>query len=69
MVMVYTNGWMEETIKVNGFIIKCGEWEKPHGQMEDHMKEGNAKSYESYADDKKHGLGTFIWNDGRKYIG
>lgn len=23
----------------------------------------------SYEDDKKHGFGTFVWADGRKYVG
>lgn len=41
MAMECINGWMEETIKGSGSTIKCGEWEKQYGRMEDLMKEGN----------------------------
>lgn len=60
---------MEKCILDNGFIIKCGDLEKQHGPMEDLMRVGITSFNYRYKDDKKHGLGTFIWNDGRKYIG
>lgn len=38
--------------------------------MEDHMRESNKYIYNiRYREDKKHGQGTFVWSDGRKYIG
>lgn len=62
-------GLMEDIIKVIGYIIKCGVLVKQYGKMVDLMKEGMLILLYRYQDDKKSGLGTFIWNDGKKYIG
>lgn len=40
MVMVNITGLMVDTIKVIGYIIKCGVLVKQYGRMEDLMKEG-----------------------------
>ena len=72
----YMYGVIIDDMKEIGNEIKCMVKVKLLGLMEDLMKESiylfiiffffQNKSYE---DDKKHGHGTFIWNDGRKYIG
>jgi hypothetical protein len=69
MVMANIIGLMEDIIKVIGYIIKCGVLVKQYGKMVDLMKEGMLILLYRYQDDKKSGLGTFIWNDGKKYIG
>lgn len=64
-------GLIKENMKDNGIIIKCMVLVLLNGQMEKYMMESNKQEIiiYRYLNDKKDGFGTFIWPDGRKYVG